>query len=663
MAYAHEKDQASKRELLDIHSFSTLSYRELAVFTTSQNPAFTRRVSEMKQYENESGFLDKEDKSNADSVLSSHMTKINVPKKEYSVTSVEVKPQACSPLRDYLLQIAEEKAAYPITGEGEAIRNMIENASEDFCEYLRKNFLLFHNCKLLKAGSSYEGVKIGKPDEFDFMFEVPSFASSNAVVFHESLCRNSHGRIGYEVFDKVLFSDVIDYEASHFTMFGPVEQEVFMKVIFSKLTHAIETKFTGFLPAGWESMGINSQPTTNPYAFVASGIDSPARMALTLCLVWHGKTFPSLKVTVDFLVAIPIVKPTSSHSPGPPKENRLGSSGSPGKMEPLVSEFEKCNLSSKSTAVTWDSNDTELSVKGQDATHQDVANDLESELCGHSVGLVKSEHCQDSSGPDVFHLLLADFVWCRASFSLEEQKIMRMFDISDGQNVCMRLIKYLRNVFIAQEYDEKILELKPSIPSYWLKTIMYYMFEKYRNVETGWDADQLHNRVLEVFETLLECLKKSCLHNFFVPNYNLLWMKKPGEQETLIHGVRSLLQLLYSFDKGEITFEELKTQESEQQRENEKVLYENRRSTLLEMLLSYAIYASDEDSGDEEFQRIRYFAKNYLDGVAGHTVCIAGKGKDVVFFEDGKCVNIGVDEAIAFLDEDHQVAFEDVKTE
>ena len=109
---------------------------------------------------------------------------------------------------------------------------------------------------------------------------------------------------------------------------------------------------------------------------------------------------------------------------------------------------------------------------------------------------------------------------------------------------------------------------------------------------------------------------------------------------------------------------ELMTQESEQRRENEKVLYENRRSTLLEMLLTYAIYGSDEeDSDNEEFERIQYFAKNYLDGLAGHTVCIAGEGKDVVFFEDGKSVNIGVDEAIAFLDKDHQVAFEDVETE
>ena len=282
------------------------------------------------------------------------------------------------------------------------------------------------------------------------MIEVPSFASCSAVVFHDSLCRNSHGRIGYEVFDKALFSDVFDYEASHFTMFGTAEQEAFMRVIFSKLAHATETRFMDFLPASWESMGIHSQPTTNPHVFAASGIDAPARMALTLRLVWHGKTFPSLKVTVDFLFAIPIVKPASS-------------SESPGQIEPLVSKFGKCNISSKSTPVTWDSNDTEPSVKGQVTTHQDVANDLESEFCRHTVGLVKSESHQESSGPDVFHLLLADFVWCRASFSREEQKIMRKFDISDGQNVCMRLIKYLRNVFIAQEYDDKILELKPSI--------------------------------------------------------------------------------------------------------------------------------------------------------------------------------------------------------
>ena len=655
MALRHLEGQDSNQELLNVHSFSSSSYRELAAYTSPQHPAFTWNVSEMKvQHGNESGHLDTEERCNVGSRLlqkrlPSLAARRNIPEKECSTASVEVKKQACSPLRDYLLQIADEKAPYPNTMEGQAIKSMIENASENFCEYLGKNFLLFRNCQLLKTGSTYEGVKIGKPDEFDFMIEVPSLASSNAVLFHQSLSSNSHGRIGYEVCDKALFSDIFDYDASHFTMFGPVEQEAFMRAIFSKLAHSIETVFMGFLPAGWEFMGIHHQPTTNPHVFTMSGINSAARMALTPRFVWHGKTFPSLKVTVDFIFAIPIMKPA------PPKKDLFGSSASPGQMEPPVSKFGECDLSSKFTSATWDPNKTELSLKGQLAspeTHQDVADHLESdEFCGHTT-------------PDVFHLLLADFVWCRASFSIQEQKIMKTFDISDGQKICMRLIKYLRSVFIAQEYDDNTLDLKPSIPTYWLKTIMYYMFEKYWNVETMWHADQLHNRVLEVFETLLECLKKSCLHSFFVPNYNLLWMRKPGEQETLIREVQSLLQLLYSFDKGEITMAELETQETRLQRDNQKVLYENRKSTLLEMLLTYSIYGSDEDGDDdEEFQRIQYFAKHFLDGVAGHTVCITGNGKDVVFFEDGKNVNIGVEEALAFLNESHQEAFEDVEAE
>lgn len=133
-------------------------------------------------------------------------------------------------------------------------------------------------------------------------------------------------------------------------------------------------------------------------------------------------------------------------------------------------------------------------------------------------------------------------------------------------------------------------------------------------------------------------------------------MKQPGELSALVDGVKSLLQLFYSFDRGEVTLDDMEAHECRQIRENEKVLYENRKSTLMEMLLTHAIYGTDSDD-EEELQRIECFANHYLDGVAGHNILITGRGQDILFLEDGKSVDIGIEETIAILDEGRQ-AFE-----
>lgn len=478
MASVQQEGYFTNHEFQNVQSFSKSLYKLLATYTTSQHPA-------LKSDQQETCLLDK---SNVDpqlvpEQLPAVMKRESIHKGKHPTTSPVAKKQPCS-LLDYLLEVAEQKASYPITEEGEAIKNMMENAAENFCEYLRANFQLFHKCRLLKTGSIYEGVKIGKPDEFDFMIEVPSLASS-AVVFHQGLCSNSLGRIAYKVCDKDLFSDIFEFEAAHFTIKGPVEQEASMKVIFAKLLHAIETKFIEFLPAGWEFMGISGNVTTNAEMFGMSGINAPARMALTPRFVWHGKTFPSLKVTVDFAFAIPIVKPACVCSQVPLENDLKGNNGSSEQTCLPIPELEKCDISSHKSTSALDEPESQPVHLAQE---EDIISTR-------------------SSVPDVFHLLLADFIWCRASFSIQEQKIMEKFNPSDGQKICMRLVKYLRDAFIPQDYDDKTFDLKPSIPTYWFKTIMYFMYAKYRNVEMAWQADHLNDRVLEVFETLLKCLK------------------------------------------------------------------------------------------------------------------------------------------------------------
>lgn len=662
MASEQQEDRFRKEEFYDVQAFSKSSFMELAAHFSQQHLNVKRTPSMIKDRKNPSYVP----------TVDPHLVKKQLPDVvsrggvQEAAPNAENEKRSFSPLRQYLLQVAQGEATFPFTegGEGDAVRNMMENAANNFCEYLRKNFRLFQDCHLLKTGSTYEGVKIGKPDEFDFMIEVPVFALSDAVVFQQSLGFSSNGRIPYNVYDKALFSDLFEYEASHFTIMGPVEQEAFMKVIFAKLLHAVETKFIQFLPTGWEFMGVCDNFNTNPAVFGLSGINAPARMALTPRFVWHGVLFPSLKVTVDFSFAIPIVRPTE----GSVKEDDLGwkngATKLKGEVASEVKNYDQLNYSTFGTHedVTPAGNEFVPESRSKDDTKHvksvccgaAILDQPESQSCRHHV----QEEDPSLSIPDVFHLLLADFTWCRASFSIQEQKIMKMFNTSDGQKVCMRLVKYLRDAFIAQVYDDKIRDLKPIISTYWLKTIMYYLYEKYRNVNKAWEFDQLHHRILEVFETLLDCLRQSSLHHFFAPNYNLLWMKQPHELETVMSGVKSLLQLLNSLDKGEITIDQVEAQERKVMTENQKLLYEGRRSTLMEMLLTYGIYGTESDSDiDEELQSIHSFANQYLDGIAGHTVNITGKGQDILFFEDGLSVDIGIKEATAFLDEQREAFY------
>ena len=658
MASEHHDDRFGKEELYDVQAFSKSSYMELAAHLSQQHFNVKRTPSMIKDRKNPS-YVPTVDPHLVEKQLPDVVSRGGV---QGAAPKAEIEKRLCSPLRQYLLQAAQGEATFPFTegDEGDAVRNMMENAANSFCEYLRKNFRLFQDCHLLKTGSTYEGVKIGKPDEFDFMIEVPVLALSDAVVFQQSLGLSSNGRIPYKVYDKALFSDLFEYEASHFTIMGQVEQEAFMKVIFAKLFHAVETKFIQFLPTGWELMGVSDNFTTNPAVFGLSGINGPARMALTPCFVWHGVLFPSLKVTVDFSFAIPIVKPAE----GPVKEDLGWKNGATKQKGEIGSEvkkyvYDQLNFSSCGTHEDVTPAGNEFVPKSRSI---DDAKHVKSVCCGAAIldqpESQSREHPFQEEDPsllipDVFHLLLADFTWCRASFSIQEQKIMKMFNTSDGQKVCMRLVKYLRDAFIAQVYDDKIRDLKPIISTYWLKTIMYCMYKKYRNVKKAWEFDQLHHRVLEVFETVQDCLGQSSLCHFFVPNYNLLWMKQPHELETVMNGVKSLLQLLNSLDKGEITIDQVEAQERKVMTENQKLLYEGRRSTLMEMLLTYGIYGTESES-DEELLSIHSFANQYLDDIAGHTVHITGKGQDVLFFEDGLNVDIGIKEATAFLDEQRE---------
>ena len=660
MASKYQEDGLRKEEFYDVQAFAKSSYMELAGYFSQQHLNVKRAPSMIKDCKNPS-YVPAVDPHLAKKQLPDGVSRGGV---QEATPKDENEKQWCSPLRQYLLEVAQGEAAFAFTegGEGDAVRNMMENAAYNFCEYLRKNFHLFQDCLLLKTGSTYEGVKIGKPDEFDFMIEVPVLALSDAVVFQQSLGLSSNGRIPYNVYNKALFSDIFEYEDSHFTIIGPVEQEAFMKMIFAKILHAVETKFIQFLPTGWEFIGVSDNFTTNPAVFGLSGINAPARMALTPCFVWHGVLFPSLKVTVDFSFAIPIVKPAE----GSVKEDlgwKNGATKQKGEIASEVKKYDQLNYSSSSFGtredVTPAGNEFVPKSRSIDETKDvksvcsgaAILDQPESQSCRHHV----QEEDPSLLIPGVFHLLLADSEWCRASFSIQEQKIMKMFNTSDGQKVCMRLVKYLRDAFIAQVYDEKIRDLKPIVSTYWLKTIMYYMYEKYRNLTKAWEFDQLHYRILEVFETLLDCLRQSNLHHFFVPNYNLLWAKQPHELETVMNGVKSLLQLLNSLDKGEITIDQVEAQERKVMAENQKLLYEGRRSTLMEMLLTYGIYGTESDSDiDEELQSIHSFARQYLDGIAGHTVHITGKGQDILFFEDGLSVDIGIREATAFLDEERE---------
>lgn len=348
----------------------------------------------------------------------------------------------------------EKKCSPPKSNqEARKIQEDVEKIANGVVSNLSRKFKLFEGSSLLKTGSTYEGVKIGNPDEFDYMIEVPAL-SKDIIEIRDNPMEGYvwHARVK----DVNFFHDI--YPSAHSESISQFSVNFFMA-----LKKIVMDYIQDNLPPNW-SMAPKVAPDRSKYfAFSASGVPGDGgysrmkelswamqqKVAITPHLIWSGNIYRNMEVSLDFCLAIPTL---------------------------------------------FDKRDSYVYFPSEPPAHA-----------------AANMSC---------HVLLLTRFCLRMSFSKEEQRIMKQYPYPDGQNRCMRLLKFLR--------DERLTEIDPEtgapltgLPTYWIKTILYGMYQEYPHA-SQWQSDYLGVRVVQALDRLIDACARIDLPSFFLPNCNLL---------------------------------------------------------------------------------------------------------------------------------------------
>lgn len=468
-------------------------------------------------------------------------------------------------LEVFLTELSNSEASLCSSEEAEEIRHGVETMIWHVCDNL-KSFRMFRNCTLLKTGSTYEGVKIGKPDEFDFMIVLPALAVDNVLQFSQNKYLMWH-LAHYKVLNKEFFSDLFIEDAEgddEVAVEGETAEDEFMAKVRDKVGTIIKEQLKNgqFLPAGWEFVEI---PTIGAYSL--------PHMAVTPLMKWTGKEFKDLYISIDLSFAIPLNK------------------------KPLWTFGRQLFVKSCPTLSAPEKGNFDVLLPDCDS---------------------------------VSYVLLRDSKCCRFSFSCQEQEIMNSFDVRGGEKRSFRLVKFLRDSLIELTFDTDLQQLKSPISTYWLKTIMYYQLKKHENDPYAWVEGHLGSRVLEIFQVLRSCLISSKLHSFFIPGYNLLFLKSG---EALASQVQEVIAILSDLKDGRVTRQQMRQQMAAKMKVHEDLLYEERRKHLINLFYIYAY----NDYETEDLETIKTaFINRFFPG----KMEVFGEGRNLRLHEAGCVVDI-----------------------
>ena len=468
-------------------------------------------------------------------------------------------------LEVFLTELSDSEASSCSSEEAEEIRHDVETMIWHVCDNL-KSYRMFRNCTLLKTGSTYEGVKIGKPDEFDFMIVLPALAEDKILQFSQNKHLSWH-LAHYKVLNKEFFSDLFsqdDADDDEVAVEGEIDEDEFMAKVRDKVGSNIKEQLKNgqFLPTGWEFVEI---PTFEAYTL--------PHMAVTPLMKWTGKEFKDLYISIDLSFAIPLNK------------------------KPLWAFGRQLFVKSCPTLSAPEKGNFDVLLPDCDS---------------------------------VSYVLLRDGKCCRFSYSCQEQEIMNSFDLRGGEKRCFRLVKFLRDSLIEKTFDSDLQQLKSPISTYWLKTIMYYQLKKHENGPHAWEEGHLGDRVLEIFLVLHSCLISSKLHSFFIPGYNLLFLKSG---EAMASKVQEVIAILSDLKNGQVTRQQVRQQMAAKMKVHEDLLYEERRKHLINLFYIYAY----NDYEAEDLETIKTaFINRFFPG----KMEVFGEGRNLRLHEAGCAVDI-----------------------
>lgn len=463
-------------------------------------------------------------------------------------------------LEVFLMELSDSEATFCSSKEAEDIAHDVESIISHICNNL-KTYRMFHNCTLLKTGSTYEGLKIGKPDEFDFMIVLPALADDRVLQFSQSKYFEWH-LAHYKVLDREFFSDLLTQNADddEIEVEGDSNEDQFMAKVRDKVKTIIgeQLKNGQLLPSGWEFVEI---PTLYSYTL--------PRMAVTPVVKWTGQEFKDLYISIDLSFAIPL------------------------KKIPLWTFGRQLFL---------------RNLARKEGSYDELL----------------------TNGDQVWYVLIRDSETCRFSFSCQEQEIMNSFNLHTGEKRTFRLVKFLRQSLMDQRFDADLQQLKSPVSTYWLKTIMCYLLKKHEKDPHAWVEGHLGTRVLEIFQVLHSCLISSKLYSFFIPGYNLLFLK--GD-DALASDVKEVIDILSDLKNGQATRQQVQQQMVSKMKKNQDLLYGQRREHLINLFYIYAY--NDYEPEDLETIKTAFIKRFFPDKME-----VLGEGKHLRLLEAGCVVDI-----------------------
>lgn len=396
----------------------------------------------------------------------------------------------CASLNEYLHNLDETEAKVHHTEETQRLQKSVENFVNEIVASLDERW----EAELIPSGSVYEGVKVGAPDEFDFMVQLNGL--SRHVVNVDSYFNRTEDRFPENM--KIYWRNG---ESDSFSFYNIGLDNVQTRATDEELAAQFNA------PELWKDMFVRrfKQRNSNRHCDFTAGNVANIFYQEVVKLVERVTPCEGLKF-------LDISPSTKSQTYLNSKIERKVDDGFPvaspaAKLRLLWNGNELTNfevdvdLAPVLKINGWpESSDVPERVLPTNPAYPHVQNMMSRGY--HAVPKVMSGNM--------------DFYNWRVSFSIPEKIIMHSFPPDSVHLRCLRVLKLLRDKFTAKGDDGH-----PILLTYWLKTMFYYECERYPHA-ADWAQDRLADRCLSILLHLHECLEWQHVPYYFISMRTLL---------------------------------------------------------------------------------------------------------------------------------------------
>ena len=382
------------------------------------------------------------------------------------------------------------------------IQTGVENVLKDFLLEVEKENP-FLKTTLINSGSFYEGTKVCQPDEFDYFVQLDNFSEPTDIQFDELPGSTVIVIPSKSSFDKLRELSTYAKVPYHISVF---DWKTHVKAPFVEI---LDKKAEGFV--GYGLRVIQTMCRHGP--------------AYSLTLQWTGgERYRGLIISVDLSLAVKINSRSSTMKPdfGIPADDALKSI-------------------SDSLTYFFAVSDYKSLYKSYGGPPSNMLKELK----------------------DSFNLGTQYRFRLRCSQSCLEQALFRSFGPEGGPTVCLRALKVLRDMSLIVDFDSmrSLLDVGSSflrtcrftdrkdeynkwLSSYALKTLVLFEWRKYPEYEY-WSGSSLSDRLLNILDTHLLCLKRGGLQGFFYKDYNVFHEEGNKEDDPLWTSAINTITILH----------------------------------------------------------------------------------------------------------------------